>query len=615
MPALLKAIFETGSRRRRRLRRCATILGLSVAGQIASPINAVEAQVYDPRSGASPLSLLKSPADPLQYHRTKERVRALLNIEWITYAVYEGKVEPGAAATAEPLTEKLVRDYPRDPENWLLLATAKKLLKKHSEAAAAYERFGAIAGWDPTAARNAAASHLAAGNKPAALELIRRQILDRGSRDRQFYFTNNAFASLRDDPGFRELVGEPDTTGWTRDEGWMRDLEFLVGEVERVSPKYRGRALPAEFVRLHGELKRNIPTLSNEEILVEMNRLVASLHQGHTEVANFDKTKLIDAHMLPVRIRAFPEGVFIVNAAPEHHDLIGSRIMTIGQKRIAEVLRLAAELAGVDGDMRYLYIAQNVATVGPVLKVLKLLDANGAANLAVENAAGRSRAVSLKPTGNLSWMGAAPPGNRTVDLHLHGGLKAQSEKAVPEHQALYVQFNQVQNGKEESLPTFGTRLNSILRATHPKNIILDMRLNAGGNTALYTNLLRTLIGYSLDAENQIYVLTSRDTASAAANFITELERLGNPIFVGEPPSECCNLNGDATKFFLPYSKIGASISAVKWNLSHPYDSRREISPDVPVQLTAKDYFSGRDTVLETTYQLIADGERGAGTFP
>jgi hypothetical protein len=539
----------------------------------------------------------------------KERVRSLLNVEWVSYSVNEGKVEPGAAATAEPLAEKLVRDYPRDAENWLLLATARKLLEKHAEAAAAYERLGLIAGWDPTAARNAAASHLAAGNKPAAVRLIRRQILERGSRDRQFYFSNDAYASLRDDPGFRELVGEPDTTGWTRNEGWTRDLEFLVGEVERVSPEYRGRRLPTEFVRLYDELKRNIPTLSNDEILVEMNRLVASLHQGHTEVANFNKTKLIVAQMLPVRIHAFPEGVFIIEAAPEHHNLIGSRIVTVGDRPVAEVLRLAAELAGVDGDMGYLHVAQKISIVAPVLGALKLLDADGAANLIVEDATGRRRAAALKPTGDLGWMGAAPPGNHKVNLNLHSGLKAQSVEAVPEHQALHVQFNQVQNGKEESLPAFGTRLNSVIRDTRPKNIILDMRLNGGGNTALYANLLRTLIGYSLDDENRIYVLTSRGTASAAANFITELERLANPIFVGEPPSECCNLNGDATKFVLPYSKIGASISAVKWNLSHPYDARREISPDVPVQLTARDYFSGRDTVLETIYQLIAEGRR------
>ena len=613
MSALLATQYEP-DRRPGRSRACfGAIFALSLGAHIFFTGTAAEAQMYDPRSGASPLVLLKSPADPLQYHRTKQRVRSLLNIEWVSYSVKEGKVEPGAAATAEPLAEELVRDYPRDPENWLLLATAKRLLSKHSAAAEAYERLGMIAGWEPTAGRYAASSHMAAGNKAAALQLIRRQILEQGSKDRQYYFRRDEFASLRDDSEFRELVGEPDSSSWTRNEGWIRDLEFLVGEVKRVSPVYRGRALPAEFVRLHVELKRNIPALSNDEIVLEMNRLVASLRQGHTEVANFDKTKLVAAHMLPVRIHAFPEGVFIIHAAPEHHNLISSRIVAIGNKPAAEVLRLAAELLGVDGDLRYLHGAQTVATVGLVLRSLKLLDAAGAANVTLEDAAGRRRTVSLTPTGDLSWMGAAPPGNRKVDLYAHKGLEAQSERAVPGRGAHYVQFNQVRDGKEESLSAFGTRLNSVIRASKPKSIILDMRLNAGGSTALYPNLLRTMIGYSLDPENQIYVLISRGTASAAANFITELERLGNPIFVGEPPSECCNLNGDATQFFLPYSKIGATVSAVKWNLSHPYDARREISPDIPVQITAKDYFSGRDTVLETTYKLISEARPKDGS--
>jgi hypothetical protein len=407
-------------------------------------------------------------------------------------------------------------------------------------------------------------------------------------------------------------VGELDSSGWSRNEGWVRDVEFMVGEIRRVSPNYRGRALPAEFLRLQAELQRNIPTLSNDEILVEMNRLLASLRQGHTEAATFDRTRLIAPQMLPVRIHAFPEGVFIIHAAPEHRSLIGSRIVAIGERPIAEVLRLAAELVSVDGDMRYLYLAQNVTTIGPVLRALRLLNPAGVANVTIEDAAGRRRTVSLTPTGDLAWMGSAPPGAYAVSLSLHGGLSAQSEVAVPEHDAHYVQFNQVRNGREETLPAFGTRLNSTLRTTHPRNVILDMRLNAGGNTALYSNLLRTLIGYSLDPSNQIYVLTSRETASAAANFITELERLASPIFVGEPPSECCNLNGDATQFYLPYSRVGVNISAVRWNLSHPYDERREISPDVPVQLTASDYFSGRDTVLATTYRLIAERSSSVG---
>jgi hypothetical protein len=43
---------------------------------------------------------------------------------------------------------------------------------------------------------------------------------------------------------------------------------------------------------------------------------------------------------------------------------------------------------------------------------------------------------------------------------------------------------------------------------------------------------------------------------------------------------------------LPYSGIQAELTAVMWQLSTPSDRRRELSPKVPVQLTADAYFAG-----------------------
>jgi hypothetical protein len=84
-----------------------------------------------------------------------------------------------------------------------------------------------------------------------------------------------------------------------------------------------------------------------------------------------------------------------------------------------------------------------------------------------------------------------------------------------------------------------------------------------------------------------------------------------PYFVGEASSECCNLYGDPVNVTLPYSHVQAELTAVKWQLSSPGDRRREISPEVPVQLTAAAYFAGRDPALEAIYQLIESRKAAA----
>jgi len=164
----------------------------------------------------------------------------------------------------------------------------------------------------------------------------------------------------------------------------------------------------------------------------------------------------------------------------------------------------------------------------------------------------------------------------------------------------------VSNDPDETLAAFGTRLWTVLSASRPGNLIIDLRHNNGGNTNLYRELLRTVIAYTREPGRQVYALIGRRTFSATANFITDLERLASPVFVGEASSECCNFYGDPSPLTLPNSRINAELTGVRWNLGgNPFDGRREMSPHVPVQLTAADYFAGRDPALEAVFTLIA----------
>jgi hypothetical protein len=184
------------------------------------------------------------------------------------------------------------------------------------------------------------------------------------------------------------------------------------------------------------------------------------------------------------------------------------------------------------------------------------------------------------------------------------------EHPLPEHDAFYVQVNNIANDTDETIVRFGWRLHSVLSESGARNLILDLRHNNGGQTQLYPQLLRSVIAFSRMADHQVYVLIGRRTYSPAGNFVTDLERLANPIFVGEANSQCCNLYGDPTSVALPYSGILGELTAYKWQLSTPGDRRREISPDVPVQLTAADYFTGLDPVLAAVQKLIAPGATG-----
>jgi hypothetical protein len=546
------------------------------------PFKTAGAQNYDPASGESPMVLMEVPDDGLAYYELKQRARAL-------YAA-------GQWAEVEPLAEQLVRDYPRDPENWLMLARTKGRLQKWSEAAAAWPRAGPYNGY------RIAYSHLQMGDRRAALDMLRKTIFEDRGMSRTELYDWDEFAALRQDPEFLEMIGRPDTTGWTRDRGWAYDVDLLYQELWRVNPDFRGVPLPAEVTRRYEALKRDIPRLSDEEIFVGMERMLAPLHQGHIALWSPPGNRY-----LPARLYAFPEGLFIIESPDPQ--LVGSRIVAFGDTPAEEAMRLLAERASVDGDMQHLWGVSRLAETA-YLKGMGLTASVDSVRLTLQSRDGRTRTVSVAttataPEGRQDRL--APPPGVAPPLFLRDIVVTQKhwETPLPEHDALYVQINNLVNEQHETLAQFGLRLWTVLDSVRPKNLILDLRHNNGGSTSLYPQLLRTLTAFSRTGGNQVYVLIGRRSYSATGNFVTDLERLVDPIFVGEASSECCNLFGDAAVIRLPYSGTQGELTTLKWQLSEPWDRRREISPEVPVQLTAAAYFAGQDPAMDAIFRMIA----------
>ena len=553
------------------------------------------AQTYNPDPGSSPLTLLQSPKHAKAYHDLKARAKAL--------------VDAGKLAEAEALMEQRTREYPRDPENWRLLADLRWANRNYSEAAEAYEKAGALWGWGIGYANGymAAASHLAAGDRRRALDRLRWLIKEQHGPYRASLYNWPEFAALKEDAEFLALIGRIDATGWTRERGWLHDIDWLHGEVKRVNPDYRDAPFPAKFTQAYQKLRRDVPKLSDEAIFVGMQQMLATLRQGHL-VLWADETAKTPNRFLPLRFYAFREGLYVIGTGAGHEGLIGSRVVAIGGVPAAEVLRRLAASMSVDGEMQYLWGASRLAETY-YLKGLGAAKSADEAELTLQPPTGGQRTVPIatlvKSLPGRQDKLVAPP-DVTPPLFLADVDSRFREVKVPEQDGLYVQINNLLDAKGETLDAYGQRLWTMLDRDKPKNLIIDLRHNNGGTTQLYPNLLRTIVAFSRVSGNQVYVLIGRRTYSAAGNFITDLERLADPVFVGEASSECCNLYGDPTFVLLPYSKVQGELTAVKWQLSEPGDRRREISPHVPVQLTADDYFKGRDPVLDMVFRLIAD---------
>ncbi|MFL6593496.1 MAG: tetratricopeptide repeat protein [Luteimonas sp.] len=571
----------------RHLRLCVLL-----AGALAATASTAQAA----GTPAGPASVLAAPADGIAYFRLARQASALLKQErW---------------AEAEELLRGVTRDYPLDGSSWAQLGSALRHQHKHAEAIAAYEKAIAIIGPGvpyPGPSNSIywiAASQAALGHTDAALDALDQMVHVDGYVRRPDLLADANFASLQANPRFRALAGKVDTSHMDRIEGWRRDIDYLGEELERVNPG--GAAIPAAFYARQKALKAAVPTLDDQQIVVGMGRMMSVLQRGHTALwlGDPEAPSKLDYRQMPIRLYVFPEGVFITQGLQGNEALAGAQVLKFGAVTADEMLRRLAAMQSSESEMEHVWLAPELLVEPGVLKGLGGAKRTDQADLTLKMPDGRIVVKTLGVIPPPERVPLNPPPNVPAPLFLRSTKKAHWLEAMPARHAVYAQVNSIANDDDETMEQFGLRLRRVLAEGNPSNLILDIRHNNGGNSFTYPELLRTLIAFSAVDGHHVYVLIARNVYSAAANFTTDIERLVKPVFVGEPTSGTGNQWGDESFFVLPYSGLTGAFSGARWQLSHPWDKRRSIVPQVPVQLTAAAYFKGQDPALDTVFRMI-----------
>jgi tetratricopeptide (TPR) repeat protein len=509
---------------------------------------------------------------------------------------------------AEPLADHLVSAYPFDGHTWLLDAKTKRHLGKYGAAIESYRRAIELLGPGvPGYARYwLAVCQAANGDENGALDSLNLVVFYDHYVSRPDLYDDENFKKLQNNPRFRQIAGRIDSSAWTRIQGWRHDIDYLVAELKRTDADYADNPLPEEFERLRRQLYTNVPHLSDSQIYVGLSKLLASLNQGHTNLWAAVPAEKLNYRFLPIKFYAFPEGVFVVDADAEHRALIGAQLVKIEDTPGMEALRRVGELTMADSGMEVLWFGPDNLALAQALVGLGIAKQTEHIAVTLQKPTGETVTETLttvapwaKPKLHASPARPAPLAFRDVD-------NPHWLTPVPDAAALYVQINSL---ADPSTQDFGTSLRQALKDPAIRNVVLDLRHNNGGNAAYTDELVRTLVAFSQYDGRKLYVIMGRNTYSATGIMLSELEHLADPVFVGEPTAMMGNNYGDEAEFRLPWSGITGAVASMKWAWGDPHDQRRTIVPQVPVELTAADYFAGRDPVAEAAFTLAR--QRGA----
>ncbi len=499
----------------------------------------------------------------------------------------------GAAETLRAL----VRDNPFDGSLWLDLGRAERRAGNSAGAIAALER----------------ALEIGTGNIPGRgfrenvyleIALAKAELDDPAAADAldaAFAARHRNPATLLGHPALAEVARDtrfvaerPSVGGDGRIEGWRNDLALLSREVERMAVSQEGIGPRPGFLDDLQALAADVVDIDDETIFVRLMRLMASLGNGHSSVFPTPATRF-GLSMLPIELYAFREGIFVVGGTPETERWIGARVVEIGGRDAEAVARDVEPFIPSDNPIgRRAFVAFALTIVSVLREVgvptddgveLTLIDAQGAEHHTVLRGGG------FRP----------PPGApiASADATLAGRNPSLAYWFESVENGIYLQYNAIVERPDLPLRAFLEQLRRRVDETGAQNLIVDLRRNGGGDSFLNRDVVRSLVHFEMDhPERRILVLISRHTYSAAQNLATDIERMTDAIFIGEPTGSRPNHVGEDSFYMLPYSQLAVSVASRFFQTSEPTDDRLWIAPHVAVPVTAEAFFAGRDPVLE-----------------
>jgi hypothetical protein len=359
------------------------------------------------------------------------------------------------------------------------------------------------------------------------------------------------------------------------------------------------RAVPRTRFRAEAQgLARRAPGLSRPQLVAGLMRILAlpGPRNGHTGIYPLDPLHPRPLELYPLRLYDFADGLHVVAAQPS--ELVGRRVTAIGGVPIARVVQLVRPLVPRDNESSRRWLLPEYVVTCEVLRGLGIVSGDRAAF-----AFGDGSEIELEPVPAAHFsrtLGSAlaPLPTRHDPVWLRRPDQQHWLTTIDGGRVVYLAYRVTQGDTYD----LSERLLRLARQPQVRRVIVDVRLNHGGDNRTYGSLLDALRQPAVNRRGKLFVLLGRATFSAAGNFVADVDRTTRATFVGEPSGGAPNQWGDSQSLTLARSGLTAHVATSYQQFAAASDGRLATAPDIRVEPTAADFFAGRDPVPERARQ-------------
>lgn len=402
-------------------------------------------------------------------------------------------------------------------------------------------------------------------------------------------------------------------TPWDDTADRITDIDAVHAFMKATHPDLYHHTKQAEMDAYVATFRRDAAKMSWPRYVMGVYRLIRLVGDGHTAIFPFPEAGPGFDTRIPILTEAFADGLYVVAADAPYRDAVGAKIIAVNGKPTADVVRTFADYWPHENEMWVVrWLPAMLRRPGYLLGTGL---ATGDVTFTIAGKDGARRDIAVKPIAaaedeaqQKNWVRARDESKLTKLTPLHGTDTPFGFHHIKDRKAVYAVYRQSDDSETEKVAAFAARLFKYIDENPIDRLIIDIRENGGGDNYKNQALLLAMIkSRKIDRPGHLFILTGRQTFSAAQNFANQAERWTQALFVGEPTGSSPNHFGDAKQFELPATKLSVIVATLRWQDSDPKDTRIWIRPDIVARDTFADYTAGRDTALEAAlaYRLPA----------